>query len=679
MYHIEDPIGLVSGVGEKYQKLLQKLDIYTIKDLLLHIPFRYEDWSQQSSIQDLQIDSKVTISAQIHSIELIHTKTNKKIIKATVQDQSNQLTIIWYNQIYLLKTLKPGTHVNLSGKVSYFGNKIALISPQYELIHPNSDAQTHTGRLIGIYPETAGISSKWLRAKIKYLLPKTTFADWQTEQINQIIPTLQHDLSLNDAINLIHFPNNYDDISKSQLRLARDELISMHLSALQRRSQWHNRQPSPKISHTKKILNRFTNSLPFKLTDSQNQAISQLSTKINQDIALNCLLHGDVGSGKTVVSASCIYLTSMAGYQTAFMAPTEILAQQHYSTLKTLLEPHNIKVALQTGSSKYVKPNQDLPFDVLVGTHALLSDIVNFDKLGLIIIDEQHRFGVEQRSKLISKANNNYSPHILSMTATPIPRTITLTLYGDLDVISLTDLPRGRQPIKTWVVPETKRASSYEWIKTQIDNLNSQIFIICPFIEPSESQQSIKSAIKEYELLKSIFPNHRLELLHGKLKSSQKNLILTQFQQHQIDILVTTPVVEVGVDIPGATIIVIEASERFGLAQLHQLRGRVGRNNKPSYCLLFTNTNHSTRLQAMESINNGLELAELDLKLRGPGDLYGTAQHGFSEFKFADPNNLELINKTHQIASILFSNKHLIPDTLNILLQMRKIHQVINN
>ncbi|MEK9208181.1 MAG: ATP-dependent DNA helicase RecG, partial [Patescibacteria group bacterium] len=390
---------------------------------------------------------------------------------------------------------------------------------------------------------------------------------------------------------------------------------------------------------------KFIKNLPFELTNPQKRTVGEIFLDLSSSKPMNRLLEGDVGSGKTVVAAIAIYLAYLNGFQSIFMAPTEILVQQHFRTISDLLSPLGIRVDILTSSNKGKAGSGNV--DVLVGTHSVLSDKIKFEKLGLIIIDEQQRFGVEQRAIMRKKGKN---PHVLTMTATPIPRTIALTMYGDLDLSILDEMPKGRKTIKTWLVPSAKRTSGYEWIKKQIKKNGSQVFIICPFIEESESLTTVKAATKEFEdLKKNVFKDYKLAILHGKLKSKEKEETLKDFKNKKYDILVATPVVEVGIDIPNADVIIIEAAERFGLSQLHQLRGRVGRNDRQAYCLLFTesiNGNTKQRLMAMEQTNIGAELAEMDLKLRGPGEIYGTAQHGRRFLKIADFSDFSLIKQT---------------------------------
>jgi len=395
VFQLTDPINSIPGIGEKYHQLLQNLNINTIYDLLNHYPTRYEDWSQQSPLSQVQPGEKITVQAQLISITNIITKTGKKIQKAQVTDGQSTLQVIWFNQTYLLTSLRAGTWLSLSGKVDKFGPQLSFISPRFEKIIPpssqdNPSPTLHTGKLIAIYPETAGLSSNWLRAKIKYILDNIAqLPDWRDNLKKTHIPK---QLTYHQAIHAIHFPTSIDNYIAAQTRLGDDELISMHFESLLHRQQWQTQSQSYSIQNTQG-LNQFIKSLPFTLTQAQNQAIQTITQDLAKNHSANRLIQGDVGSGKTVVAAAAAFLTSKSGYQTAIMAPTEILANQHYEVFQKLLTPHNIAVALQTGRSKHVKTGQDDPFDVLIGTHALLSDIVNFDKLALVIIDEQHRFG----------------------------------------------------------------------------------------------------------------------------------------------------------------------------------------------------------------------------------------------------------------------------------------------
>ncbi|HEX8965392.1 MAG TPA: ATP-dependent DNA helicase RecG, partial [Patescibacteria group bacterium] len=439
---------------------------------------------------------------------------------------------------------------------------------------------------------------------------------------------------------------------KAKQRLAFDEVFLLQLAAEKKRQEWQKTRIATAFSLEKfqKEIQDFWEKLPFSLTGAQQKAIHQIFEDMEKPTPMNRLLQGDVGSGKTVVAAAGIYLAFLNKFQSVLIAPTEILAGQHYTTIIRLLEPLGVKVALATGSKKEKTDN----FDVLVGTHAVLSEKIIFKKLGFVAIDEQQRFGVEQRAILRGKGNN---PHVLTMTATPIPRTVALTLYGELDLSVLDEMPKGRKTIKTWLVPNVKREAGYKWIEEKIQQ-GDQAFIICPFIEESENMTTVKAAKGEFERLQRfVFPNLKLAMLHGKMKPKEKDSVLEDFKNKKYDILVATPVVEVGIDIPNATIIVIEAAERFGLAQLHQLRGRVGRGDKQSFCLLYTESQSPQtrdRLASLEKIHNGAELAELDLKLRGPGEIYGTMQSGQRMLKIASFSDLSLIEKAKREASKIF-------------------------
>ncbi|OGH29457.1 MAG: hypothetical protein A3E40_01900, partial [Candidatus Levybacteria bacterium RIFCSPHIGHO2_12_FULL_37_9] len=572
------------GIYKKYASRLEKLNIKRLSDFLFHIPFRYDDYSLISKIGNVQRGEVVTIQGTVVEIKNELTKNWKRLQKAKVQDQTGSIDVIWFNQPYLVNVIRKGENISLSGKIDWYLHKIVLQSPEYEI---GSSETIHTGRLVPVYSETRGVSSKWLRRQIYKILQDNK--QKMLEYIPSSILKNNDLISLIEALEQIHFPKKLEYAEKARKRLAFNELFLIQLAALQKRFEWQNKLTSQplEISRYKKQIEQFWENLPFDLTNAQKKAVSDIFRDLGSTRPMNRLLEGDVGSGKTVVSAIAMYLSFLNGFQSVFMAPTEILAQQHYNTINNLLSPFNVRVEIVTGSKKGRIMNQESnKFDILVGTHAVLGKKINFDKLGLVVIDEQQRFGVEQRAIIRQKGKN---PHLLTMTATPIPRTIALTMYGDLDLSYLDEMPKGRKYIKTWLVNREKRNSAYEWIEKQINQTKSQAFIICPFIEESESMQTVRAATKEYgNLKKNIFPNLKLGMLHGKLKAKEKEKVLQDFRDKKTDILVATPVVEVGIDIPNATIMLIEASERFGLAQLHQLRGRVGRGDKQSYCLLFT-------------------------------------------------------------------------------------------
>jgi ATP-dependent DNA helicase RecG len=645
---LQTPVKETSRVYKMYASRLEKLGINILGDFLFHVPFRYDDYSLVSKIEKIQAGETVTVKGVVEKIENQYTRRSKSLQRATVKDETGSISVLWFNQPFLTRVMKQDDSISLSGKAELNKNKLIFISPDYEIIFNNQTI--HTGRLVPVYPETKGISSKWLRRQIYKILeeknlPKEYLPDTLMEE-NKL-------MSLNDALQTIHFPKNLNEALKAKQRLAFEELFILQLSTLARKKEWESIAKGQifKINKFDNNLQKFLDKLPFELTNAQKRAVKEIFADLQSEKPMNRLLEGEVGSGKTVVATIAMYLAFLNGFQSVLMAPTEILAEQHYKTITQLLSPFKIKIVLITSSHK----DNGSDFDILIGTHAVISNKIKFKNLALVVIDEQQRFGVEQRATIRSRGKN---PHLLTMTATPIPRTVALTIYGDLDLSLLDEMPIGRKKVKTWLVPPEKRKGAYEWIEKEITKHKSQAFIICPFIEESESMTTVKAAAKEFENLKKIFPKLKLGLLHGKLKSKEKETVLADFKNKKIDILVATPVVEVGIDIPNATIIMIEASERFGLSQLHQLRGRVGRGDKQSYCLLFTdNKNELTleRLKSMETIYIGAELAELDLKLRGAGDLYGTAQHGRNMLKVADFSDLNLIEKTKREANKIFN------------------------
>lgn len=666
--NLHSPITIGGRALKMFATRLEKLGIFTFEDFLFHLPARYEDYSLISKIGQLQAGERVTIKGQVLSIknQYLRGARIRTMQKAIITDETGSIESVWFNQPFLIKTLAENTIVSLSGTVERARSGISITSPEYEILSPNhaelnlpagrhgaEQRQTlHTGRLVPVYPETKGISSKWIRRQIHNIINQ--FEPDIKEYLPEEIIARNKFPDFGKAIKSVHFPSSIEDALAAKRRLGFDELFLLQMASIKKRHEWNELKKGKKFEITKfkKNLDIFIDSLPFKLTSSQLKAAEEITHDLGSDRPMNRLLQGDVGSGKTVVSAIAMKLAYLNGFQSALMAPTEILANQHYNTLSELLLPYGINVELVTRSKKIVNHE----YDILVGTHSVLSEKIKFSNLGLVIIDEQQRFGVEQRGIIREKGEN---PHLLTMTATPIPRTVALTMYGNLDLSYLSEMPQNRLPIKTWLVPPEKRLPGYEWIRKQIRETESQVFIICPFIEESESMQTVKAASKEYEMLKKqIFPELKLGLLHGKLKSKEKQEVLSKFRDGEFDILVSTPVVEVGIDIPNATIIVIEGAERFGLAQLHQLRGRVGRGDKQSYCLLFTeseNAMQSQRLKGMETLHSGAELAELDLKLRGPGNIYGTSQHGIPKLKAVSFSDFDLIEKARDEANSIFS------------------------
>ena len=589
--NLDSPITDLPKIGPILENKFKKLGIHSINDLFYHVPSHYLDYSLITTINKIKVGDTVTIHAKIISITNIFSKRGVRMQIGSVED---------------INSLPAGRQ----------------------------------GKLVPVYPETAGLSSKWLRRTILNAFENTKIEDF-----------LKDKLDLKTAIKFVHFPKNLDEVEKGKERLGFNEMLFLQLKSQRKKIAWQKNKTPFKLSINRLAVKQFISSLPFKLTDSQNKSVKEILSDLQRDIPMNRLLQGDVGSGKTVVAAVGAFAAFTNGYQTIIMAPTQILAEQHFKTLRSIFPKQ--KISLVTSNSKKVESA-----DLYVGTHALIHSKINFEKVALIVIDEQHRFGVEQRSLLTKKSG---IPHVLTMTATPIPRTIALTTYGDLELSVLNEMPIGRQKINTWLVPPEKREKAYDWIKSQVSTHKSQVFIVCPLIQDSEKEtmKDIRSVTTEYENLKLKINNLKFGLLHGKMKHEEKNEVLSDFRSRRIDILVSTPVVEVGIDIPNATIMVIEAAERFGLAQLHQLRGRVGRGEKKSYCLLFANVhsgNAFKRLKAMEKMHSGFELAELDLELRGPGEIFGTQQSGFVELKIASWNDYELIKETKSLAEEILAN-----------------------
>lgn len=659
---LKTSLSSLSGIGPTFAKRLEYLNLHIVEDLINHYPFRYEDFANVSTISNLKIGESITVSGEIWEIKNTYTRFRKVLTKAILNDGSGTIEITWFNQPWLTKNVKTGDRLQVSGKVGKSGHKVTLVSPKWEklsniIVEENNTI--HTGRLVPVYPETYGITSKWIRQKIAKILPIAL------EKISDPLPESVRGemLALPQALSQIHFPEDFQQLKLARNRLAFDELFYIQLSAQKTRLQWQQKQIINPLIVDKQALENFIQNLPFQLTKSQIKVISEIVEDLQKNHPMNRLVQGDVGSGKTVVAAAIIYLTLLQGLQSVLMAPTEILAFQHFETLSKLLEPYNITVGIYTGSKKFTK-NKELTEhnspQVIVGTHALLSNKLELENVGLVVVDEQQRFGVEQRSLLRNKAK---TPHFLTMTATPIPRTVALTLYGDLDLSVIDELPQGRKTVRTHFVPHKKRADAYNFIAKLIKE-GQQIYIITPLIELSETNISAKAAKVEYERLKKdIFPDFKIGLLHGRLKSKEKEQAINEFKDHEIDILVSTSVVEVGVDVPNATIMVIEGAERFGLAQLHQLRGRVGRGSQQSYTLLFAEDEKPqtiSRLKIFETTHDGLKLAELDLKIRGSGEFFGTAQSGRWDLKIASLSDLQLIEKSkHAAQDILDQSSNL--------------------
>ncbi len=659
---IYDSIDSLPNTSSITIRKLKLLEIATYFDLLQYFPSRYENFSLISPIDRLQEGEIVTVKGKVVESKNVYTKRGITLQKVILADETGQTEIVWYNQPYLVKTFSPGTTLAVAGLVKKFLSTFTLEPKEYEILRYPEQPTIHTGRLVPIYPEKKGISTKTVREKIfkAILLLKNGSPDKKLhnlEWLPQVLIDFNALTSLEEALELVHFPTSPATAENARSRLAFDELFTMQLSSALVKEQWKKDTVSLpfEITRFKSEIDTFIQNLPFKLTAAQERVYGEILSDLLKKNPMNRFLQGDVGSGKTVVAAIGAYISFLNGYQTLLMAPTEILAHQHFATISKLFESYKITIGLQTGSKKSLHRHPD----ILIGTHALLTESVSLEKIGLVVIDEQHRFGVAQRAKLKQKGMN---PHLLTMTATPIPRTIALTLYGELDLSVIDEFPAGRLPIKTFLTPKTKRDDAYAWIKTQIAEHKTQVFIICPLIEESETEtlSSVRAAKKEYEFLKNtVFKNENVGLLHGRMKGKEKEAMMRDFKDKKYDILVSTSVVEVGIDVPNATIMVIEGAERYGLAQLHQLRGRVGRGEKQSYCLLFTSEGDekmNSRLKFFASTLSGIRLAEFDYKIRGPGAMFGTKQHGYLDLKIADLSDFQLISKVKNAVQYLLTH-----------------------
>lgn len=657
MITFDSPLSSLNRVGDTTAAHFKRLGINTAGELLFYLPFRYDDFSNNQLISKLKDGENVNI---IGTIDLIQNKRSAhrkmQITEALLRDDSGYLKLIWFNQSFITRNLKVGDEISVSGRVhdSYGGMQIT--SPNYEKI--TSADLINTQGLIPNYHSTSKLSQKQIRFLMKQVLSLANkVEDWLPDDLRSRLGLID----LKTALYQVHFPASSKEIIDSQRRLAFTELFLRQLKSQSIKRELQNLKATS-INFNEEVTRSFVAGLPFPLTDDQKKAAWEILKDLQKKQPMSRLLEGDVGSGKTLVAVMALLNVAISGQQGALMVPTEILARQHFKTLSHYLYQYNIKVALLT--SNYEEVNFELQgdnvleeADILVGTHALIQNKINIPRLSLAIVDEQHRFGVDQRHKIIG-SDQKLVPHFLSMTATPIPRSLALAIYGDLDLSLITQLPAGRQPIATKIVTEKTRNLTYDFIRTEIKK-GRQVYVICPLIDESD-KLGVKSAKSEYEKLqKDIFPDFTVGLLHGKMKPKEKEQVMSEFAENKINILVATSVIEVGVDVPNSTIMIIEGAERFGLAQLHQFRGRVGRSDLASYCFLMptkeniSNAKTLERLEALTKYNDGLTLAKIDLKLRGGGDLYGTMQSGFDELQIGSLFDYELIKKAKDEAAEL--------------------------
>jgi ATP-dependent DNA helicase RecG len=636
---------------DNYIAKLKELGVKTLGDLLTYFPRAYKDEAEFTKINEMRTDGVNVVRGKFKSILNVPTRTGKVMTRAVVADETGEIPVLWFNQPYVKQQFFKGSEIILTGKLKYERGRSMLMSPKYE---KPSGSMLHTGRIVPVYPETEGITSHWLREKIYMLLPYAKFFD---EYLPQWVLEENALMGLAEAIYHVHFAADEEHLGKARERLAFDELFILQFLALKRKFLWQKGFSGEAKRVVGVDLEPFLDALPFKLTGAQLRTLQEIFSDLERDFPMLRLVQGDVGSGKTAVAAAAIYAMKVAGYQSALMAPTEILARQHFKNLTKLLTQFGFNVQLLVGSMTEAEHADVLrqlatgTCDLVIGTHALIQEGVNFARLGLVVIDEQHRFGVKQRN--VFKAQG--TPHMLNLSATPIPRTMALTIYGDQDLSVLDELPPGRQEIVTRLVPEEKRRDAELWVSDQVAK-GRQVFVVCPLIEESEMLQ-VKAVTLEFERLREhVFPQHRLALLHGRMKAEDKDEVMRQFSASEIDILVSTSVIEVGIDVPNATIMMIEGADRFGLAQLHQFRGRVGRGSHQSYCFLFTDSGSPEalqRLKYMVKFNSGFDLAEMDLQLRGPGEVYGVKQSGIPDLRMANFGDKELLDRVRSAAQRL--------------------------
>jgi len=667
------PITVLQGVGPRIAQNLSRLGLHTLRDMLYNFPRRYDDYSRLKPINRLVYGEEVTV---IGIIKSIHTRTVRNgkttLVEALVTDGSGTLRVTWFNQVYIAKRLHTDIQIVLSGKVDQYLGRLGMTNPEMETL---DEEQLNTNRIVPVYPLTAQVSQRWLRNQMNQIA--SYWAPRLHDPLPEEIRRSANLIDLPTALIQIHYPDNWEALKAAQERISFDEILLLQLGVLRQKRAWQDRTATS-FSTDSAWMEAQIHSLPFALTGAQMRALTDIQGDLSSGRPMNRLIQGDVGSGKTVVAALAIAIvTSQSGAQASLMAPTSLLAEQHYRNLLNLLaapvqandpeapQPAPIlnenEIRLLVGATPEPEKREiradlaDGSVKLVIGTHALIEEPVQFANLQLTIIDEQHRFGVEQRAALRAKGDN---PHLLVMTATPIPRSLALTVYGDLDLSVMDEMPPGRQPVSTFVLTPRERERAYSLIRSQIEE-NHQAFIIYPLIEESETSEALAAVEEQERLQKEIFHHLRVGLLHGRMKAEEKEEVMQSFRKGEFPILVSTTVIEVGVDIPNATVMLIEGANRFGLAQLHQLRGRVGRSAEKSICLLIPDQAdevENERLQVMASTNDGFVLAERDLEQRGPGQFLGARQSGFADLRMANLSDVRLIEKARHHAIALFDS-----------------------
>ena len=653
---LDSPITELQGIGQRRAEQLSHLGVRTIRDMLYLFPRRYNDFQAMKPIYKLEYGDVVTVAGTIRDTRTRRGRGGQEIVTSIISDGTGTVQATWFNQPYLARTLRPGRQVVISGKVDEYLGRLTFTSPEWEILTRDL---IHTNGIIPVYPLTKGLGARWMRRQMKRVV------DYWTGRLPDHLPAEVREraglLPLDEAIRQIHFPDSQEMLARARRRLSFDEFFLIQLGVLRQRHLWRVR-PSRPLPLNREVLQAFLDNLPFTLTEAQHRVLQEILEDIQRPEPMNRLLQGDVGSGKTVVALAAMLQAVAAGCQAVLMAPTELLAEQHANTINSLLrglDKLTPSVVLLTGSLPALDKQaahraiQEGSADIVIGTHALIQEGVTFRELALAVIDEQHRFGVAQRASLRQKGHN---PHLLVMSATPIPRTLALTIYGDLDISTIDQMPPGRKPVTTrWLAPR-ERERAYQFLRSQVEK-GHQAFIICPLVEESEKVEA-RAAVEEHRrLAEEVFPDLRVGLLHGRMSAEKKEEVMRRFVAGELDVLVSTPVVEVGIDVPNATVMLIEGADRFGLAQLHQFRGRVGRGEAPSYCLLLAESptlEAEERLRTLERCQDGFALAEKDLEMRGPGEFFGLRQSGLPELKLAKLSDVSLLEMARQEARRLF-------------------------
>jgi len=649
----------IKGVGESLATKFTRLNITTLRDLLFHVPAKYQDSSHILSIDDFLLKGEGTFLAEIVDVKTFRTRTRKTITTVKVKDDTKKVNLTYFNQAYLSKALIRNEIYLFDGKVTIKGSKRDIYNPKYEIFKGEKEKQTNLGKLAPIYPETEGLTSNMIRKILK-----TVKADISTIFTDPLVTYT--DTPLQEAITKIHFPKDTDDILQARERLAFDEMLKIAFK-IETEIEERSTQKTTPVKTDTKTLNKFIKSLPYKLTNDQNKAMEIILEEISREIPMNRLLNGDVGSGKTVVAASAVLNTIKNGFSCVLLAPTTVLAKQHYDTFRDLFKGFHIPIELCISSQQDIS---DANNKLIIATHSILYDKQLPSDLNLVIIDEQHRFGVEQRKYFLKKLP--HTPHHLTMTATPIPRSLTEIFFGNMDVSEIKEKPSNRKEIKSFYTPFTKRDDCFNWVAKKIkeSQFKEQAFVIYPLIEETDISVAKTVLTSFEELKKKYFKDISITYLHGRMKDVEKTKILNDFKEKKYNVLVSTSVIEVGIDIPDATIMVIENAERFGLAQLHQLRGRVGRSDLQSYCYAIPgievekDSKAEERLKYFSKHSSGFDVAEYDLQSRGPGEVYGIAQSGIPLFKVASIHDLDTLKKARNVAKRLLKSNNQIENIL---------------